>query len=269
MREYDALDVSLENDVFRIAFDDPQNQNAVGPEAHNELTHVFEDARSESEARVVLLTGNGQVFSAGGDLDRMKSRIENPKEDPFLESLQEAQSIVQDFISLEKPVVAKVNGHAIGLGATLALLADLTYMSTDGRIGDPHVQAGLVAGDGGAIIWPLLTDLHTAKEFLMTGKVADAEEAAEMGLVNAAISPSELDEHVDEVINDLATGPQKAIQYTKTALNGWLRMGVSNILQESLAYEAISQRDPDHAAAVEALLDGREPTFPSGRDNND
>lgn len=266
MREYTALDVSLRGDVFRIAFDDPENRNAVSADAHEELTHVFEDARRASGARVVLLTGNGDAFSTGGDLDRMKQRIEAPEDDPFLESLQEAETIIRSLLALEKPLVAKVDGHAIGLGATLALFCDLAYMSTDASIGDPHVTAGLVAGDGGAIIWPLLTDMHTAKEFLMTGKTATAEEAAEIGLVNEAVQPDELDSRVDEVIDDLASGPQTAIRYTKVALNEWVQLGLSNILRESLAYEAISQRDPDHEEAVDAFLEDREPRFPSGRD---
>lgn len=268
MREYSALDVSLRDDVFRIAFDDPENGNAVSAAAHEELTDVFEDARRESAARVVLLTGNGDAFSTGGDLDRMKRRIEAPEDDPFEESLREAETIVRSLLALEKPIVAKVNGHAIGLGATLALFCDLAYMSTDGRIGDPHVTAGLVAGDGGAVIWPLLTDMHTAKEFLLTGETASADEAADIGLVNEAVRPDELDARVDEVVDDLASGPQTAIRYTKVALNEWVQLGVSNVLRESLAYEAISQRDPDHEEAVDAFLEDREPRFPSGREGS-
>jgi enoyl-CoA hydratase len=226
---------------------------------------VFDDASEHDAVRVVVLTGNGDVFSAGGDLERMKRRIDHPEEDPFLDSLREAESIIHDLLNLEKPVVAKVNGHATGLGATLALFCDLTYISADAKIGDPHVNVGLVAGDGGAVIWPLLTDMHTAKEFLMTGRLAPAEEAEEIGLVNEAVPPEELDERVESVVDRLATRPQTAVQFTKMALNGWIDLGVSKILKESLAYEAISQRDPDHDEAVTALLEDRDPEFPSAR----
>ena len=265
MREYSALDVTADGDVLRDAFDDPDNSNAIGPAAHRELTTVFTDARRHEGIRVVVLTGNGETFSAGGDLDRMKDRIEDPEADPFEHSLQEAETIVRSLLELEKPIVAKVNGHATGLGATLALFADLVYASEDAKIGDPHVRVGLVAGDGGAVIWPLLTDMHTAKEFLLTGKMATATEAAEMGLVNEAVPPTALDDRVDEVVSDLATGPQTAIRYTKAALNEWLQLGVSRVLRQSLAYEHRSQRDPDHAEAVDALLADREPDFPSAR----
>jgi len=269
MRDYEALDVSLEGDVLRIAFDDPENSNAISREAHGELTHVFKDAWENDDARVVMLTGNGDVFSAGGDLDRMKHRIEHPEEDPFRESIREAEEIIEDIVNLEKPLVAKVNGHCTGLGTTLALFSDLVYMDESGKIGDPHVSAGLVAGDGGAVVWPLIVGLQTAKEFLMTGKMVTGAEAADIGLVNEALPSDELDERVDEVIDELASGPQVAIRYTKVALNEWLHLGVDNVLRESLALEAVSQRHPDHAEAVDAFLEGREPDFPSGRDRSE
>jgi len=127
----------------------------------------------------------------------------------------------------------------------------------------------LVAGDGGAVVWPLIVGLQTAKEFLMTGKMVTGAEAADIGLVNEALPSDELDERVDEVIDELASGPQVAIRYTKVALNEWLHLRVDNVLRESLALEAVSQRHPDHAEAVDAFLEGREPDFPSGRDRSE
>lgn len=267
MRNYDALDVSLEGDVLRISFDDPENRNAIDRAAHGELTHVFRDAKEEDAVRVVLLTGNGDVFSAGGNLERMHDRLEDPESDPFRESIREAEQIVEDMVSLNKPIVAKVNGHSTGLATTLALLCDLTYIDERGKIGDPHVDVGLVAGDGGAVIWPLLVGLDTAKEFLLTGKMVTGAEAEEIGLVTEALPAPALQERVDEVVEEIASGPQVAIRYTKAALNEWLRLGVDNVLRESLGYEAISQGHPDHREAVEAYLEDRRPDFPSARDS--
>jgi enoyl-CoA hydratase len=264
MRDYEALDVSIQDDVFRIAFDRPESLNGVNPETHYELTKVFKDAY-ESDTRVVLLTGNGDAFSAGGDLDFMKERVENPEKHPFTRSLREAEEIIEDIINLEKPIIAKVNGHATGLGATIALFCDIVYADEDAKIGDPHVNVGLVAGDGGAVIWPLLTDIHKAKELLMTGDLVTATEAEELGLVNYAVPSEELDDRVDEMIDKLATGPQTAIRYTKVALNEWLHLGVSNILRESLAFEYISQQDPDHEEAINAFLEDRQPEYESAR----
>ncbi len=112
-------------------------------------------------------------------------------------------------------MIAKVNGDATGLGATLALFCDIVMLSEDARIGDPHVNVALVAGDGGAVIWPLLTSLNKAKELLMTGELLSAEEAKELGLVNHVVPADELDNATDEMVEKLATGPQTAIRYTK------------------------------------------------------
>lgn len=264
METYRALDVELQDDVLRIAFDRPEAMNASNPQMHTELTRVFKDAH-QTDARVILLTGNGDAFSAGGDIQNMKDRIDDPTSSPFTEVIGEAEEIIEDLTNIEKPIVAKVNGHATGLGATLALFCDIVIMNDEAKIGDPHVQAGLVAGDGGAVIWPLLTDIHKAKELLMTGALVTAEEAEEIGLVNYAVPPDELDNKVEEIVNELATGPQLAIRYTKKALDNYVQQGVDDILAESLALEAISQHQPDHEEAVEAFLDGRDPEFPSAR----
>lgn len=260
MYEYDALDVGLEAGVLTITLDRPDHLNAVNERLHEELTTVFR-AAADSEARVVVLTGAGEAFSAGGDIAEMNERVDNAA--AFRQTLREAQRIVEDILALEQPLVAKVNGDATGLGATLALFCDVVLMSEDARIGDPHVQVALVAGDGGAVIWPLLTSLNTAKELLMTGDLVSAEEAEELGLVNHAVPTAELDDRTDEIVESLATGPQAAIRYTKKTLNTWLELGSTLALQRGLAFEGISQQHPDHATAVEAFLEGESPEFPS------
>lgn len=265
MREYDTLDVKIDDDIFRIQFDNPENYNAINPTCHEELTYVFQDAY-ESDTRVVVLTGKGDAFSAGGNIDFMKERLENPQDRPFKQSLREGEKIIRDMLQLDKPIVAEMNGHATGLGATIALFCDIVVANEEAKIGDPHVNVGLVAGDGGAVIWPLLTDIHTAKEMLMTGRLVTGAEANEMGLVNYALPADEVPDKVNEIVDELASGPQTAIRYTKKALNGWLELGVNNILRESLAFEGISQKQPDHEAAVDAFLEDEEPSFPSGRD---
>jgi enoyl-CoA hydratase len=267
MREYDTLDVRIvDGDVFRIAFDRPDAMNATNGRMHRELTHVFRDAYESEDARVVVLTGNHGVFSAGGDIKEMKERVDNPRMRPFKESLREGERIIRDIVNLEKPLIAKVNGHATGLGATLALFCDIVYMEEGAKIGDPHVNVGYVAGDGGAVIWPLLTNVHKAKELLMTGELISASEAEDIGLINYAVSPEELDDRVDEMIQDLASQPQLAMRYTKMAINNWIEDGVNNILRESLALEGVSSHEPDHEEAVNAFLEDRTPHFPSARE---
>lgn len=263
MREYDNLEVSLEEDVFRIAIDRPEALNAVNAALHTELSEVFDDAY-DADARVVVLTGNGDAFSAGGDVNWMRDSVEEPEK--FLETAREGEEIIERIVNLEKPVIAKVNGDATGLGATLALFCDIVMMSEDARIGDPHVNVALVAGDGGAVIWPLLTSLNKAKELLMTGELLPAEEVEELGLANHVVPADELDDATDEMVDKLATGPQTAIRYTKKTLNSWLELGTDLALTKGIALEAAAQQHPDHEEAVEAFLDKRQPDFPSGRD---
>lgn len=264
MREYNSLDVSQTGDVLRIAFDRPDQHNSINEGTHEELGTVFRDAAS-TDARVVVFTGNGdRAFSAGGDFNMLKQGLTDPS--VFRDSMRRDETILKDLVNLEKPVIARVNGDATGLGATLALFSDIVIASETARIGDPHVKAGLVAGDGGAVVWPLLTSLSKAKELLMTGDLVTATEAEDLGLVNYAVPPEELDDKVDEMVEKLATGPQLAIQYTKLAVNGWLEFGMNNILRESMALEGLSQAHEDHAEAVESFLEKRRPNFPSARD---
>ena len=260
MNGYRELDVSDDGDVFRIAFDRPAQRNAVGERTHEELTTVFRDA-NRSDARAVVLTGSGEAFSAGGDLDWLEHCLDDPA--AFDRVLREGEAIIEGMLALETPIVARVNGDAVGLGATLALFCDVAVASTDAQIGDPHIRVGLVPGDGGAAIWPLLVGLNRAKEFLMTGKTVGAETAAEMGLINRAVDPDRLDEAVDEYVSAFTDGPQPALRHTKRALNAWLRMGVETSFRESLALEGRSQRHPDHREGLAAVREGRRPAFPS------
>lgn len=263
MQEHDHLDVSLDDDVLTIAIDRPDNLNAVNDSLHAELATVFSEAY-ETDARVVVLTGNGDAFSAGGDVNWMKENVEDPEN--FQKTMREGEQIIESIVNLEKPVIAKVNGDATGLGATLALFCDIVMMSEDARIGDPHVKVALVAGDGGAVIWPLLTSLNKAKELLMTGDLISAEEANDLGLANHVVPADELDERTEEMIDKLASGPQVAIRYTKKTLNSWLELGNNIALTEGLALEGVGQQHPDHEEAVDAFLKSRRPNFPSGRD---
>jgi enoyl-CoA hydratase len=264
--EYRDLAVDLDRDVCRIAFDRPEELNAITERMHTELSTVFRDV-ADADARVVVLTGNGEVFSAGGDLEWLSACLDDPEN--FRTIVREGERTVRDLLAVDKPVIAKINGDATGFAATLALFADVTIASTDARIGDPHVNAGLAAGDGGAVIWPLLVGMNTAKELLLTGELLDAERAAEIGLINRAVPPEDLDDEVAALVDRLANGPQVAIRYTKRALNTWLELGVDAVLRQSLALEAMSQRHPDHREGLAAFREGRRPEFPSSRADNE
>jgi enoyl-CoA hydratase len=184
----------------------------------------------------------------------MQTMIDEPAR--FEKTAREAKQIVFSLLDCEKPVIAKVNGHATGLGATIALFCDVIFASERAKIGDPHVSVGFVAGDGGAVIWPQLVGYARAKEFLMTGDLITARQAAEIGLINYAVAPEKLDETVEAFARKLQSGASKAIRWTKMSVN----IGLTQ-LAHSIMYEAQSNRTADHAEAVAAFREGRQPRF--------
>jgi enoyl-CoA hydratase len=264
MSAYDMLEVTLDEDVVRVALDRPENLNTLNEQMHDELAEVFTDVQKNyaDVARVMVLTGNGDAFSAGGNLEWLKERnIEN--EPPY--TFHQGEQLIKSLVDLELPTIARVHGDAVGLGATLAILCDISVAAKDVRFGDPHVVVGLVAGDGGAAIWPLLTGLNDAKEFLMTGELLTGSEAAEMGLINYAVPADEVDGKVQDRISALAEGPQIAVRYTKMLLNEWLHESIDMTLREGIALERISQHHADHEEALNAFIEDRAPEYPSSR----
>jgi enoyl-CoA hydratase len=179
----------------------------------------------------------------------------------FEKTAREAKQIIFTLLDCEKPIIAKVNGHATGLGATIALFCDVIFASEAAKIGDPHVSVGLVAGDGGAVIWPQLIGYARAKEYLMTGKLMSAAEAARIGLINHAVPATELDAQVRDFADHLAAGAIKAIKWTKMSVNIGLKQLASSIMDASLAYEAMSNVTVDHQEAVHAFREKRKPLF--------
>jgi enoyl-CoA hydratase len=275
MREYNHLDVSIQDDVFRIAFDRPEVKNAINQDVQREFSNVWQDAQ-ESDTRIVLVTGNGDAFCAGGDASAMKRAVDDGagrdkgpsmpalKDSTFAEAVYMIEKTLDGMIALQKPLVAKVNGDATGFGGTIAMLCDIAIASEEARLGDPHVNVG-ISTPVGPMLWPLLTDFHTAKWYLMTGELLSASEAADIGLINEAVPHDELDDVVDDRVDRLASGPQHAIRYTKMAMNNWLRWAANNMLRESIILEGVSQGEADHHEAAEAFMENRDPDFPSGR----
>jgi enoyl-CoA hydratase len=257
--DYRALELSRRGRLLTIAMNRPDSLNAVNLALHEELAEVFTFAAADEYSDVVVLTGNGRAFSAGGDMEHLRNNAENP--DLFDEEVRLAKRIVFAMLDLDKPLVCRMNGHAVGLGATLALYCDMIFAADKAKIGDPHVAVGLVAGDGGAAVWPLRIGLCRAKEYLLTGELLPAPEAAEIGLINRAVPAEELDAAVDGYCERLLQGAQKAIRYTKVILNQELKRVTHAVLDTGLAYEALTIRSADHREAVKAMQEKRAPQF--------
>jgi enoyl-CoA hydratase len=223
--------------------------NAVDAQLHEELSRVFVDAAKDPGSDVVILTGAGRAFCAGGDVDWMQDAIDNP--DSFETTVAEAKAIIFSLLDCEKPTIARINGPAVGLGATLALFCDVSFAAETAHIADPHVSIGMVAGDGGAVIWPQLIGFARAKEFLFTGDRIGAQRAAEIGLINHAVPADQLDAAVNAFADRLAGGATKAIRWTKVTANIALKQLAASMMDVGLAYEALTNVSADHRALVD------------------
>jgi enoyl-CoA hydratase len=233
--------------------------NAVDEQMHRDLVDVLAFVAGDEGSDVIVLTGAGRAFSAGGDLAYMAENLRRPER--FDADVQRAKRIVYALLDLEKPVVCKLNGHAVGLGATLALLCDVIFAADSAKIGDPHVSVGLVAGDGGAFLWPQRIGYARAKEYLLTGELIPAAKAEQLGLINYSLPLAELDGAVDAFCQRLLNGASDAIRWTKVAINLELKRIAHATMDAGIAYEAVTLRSADHREAVEALQNKRPPVF--------
>lgn len=256
---YKLIRAARRGRILTLTIDRPDALNVANAPLHTELSRIFIDARHDDEADVVVLTGAGRAFCAGGDIDWMQNAIDDPL--MFEETGREARDIVFSQLDLDKPLICRMNGHAVGLGASLALLCDVIIASEKAKIGDPHVPMGLVAGDGGALIWPQLIGYARAKHFLFTGDLLTAAEAERIGLITQVVPHEKLDETVYGLAERLAASPLKALRYTKVVANLPLKQIFHSHFDAGVAYEALSNASRDHAEAVAAFREKRKPTF--------
>lgn len=257
--EYSTLLLERRGRLLVLTFNRPDALNAVNLELHDELPEALGFAGRDPDSDVVLLTGAGRAFSAGGDIAHLERNAANPH--LFDHEARQAKRIVFALLDIEKPVVCRMNGHAVGLGASIALLCDVIFAADTAKIGDPHVGIGLVAGDGGAVVWAQRIGLARAKEYLLTGELLPAAKAAEIGLVNHCVPLAELDAAVDGFCGKLLSGAQNAIRWTKVLTNMELKRIAGAVIEAGIAYEAVSARTADHREGIAALKDKRPPQF--------
>nr|WP_257101706.1 enoyl-CoA hydratase-related protein [Streptomyces sp. alain-838] len=169
--------------------------------------------------------------------------------------------IQQAMLDLEKPVIAKVRGYAVGLGCSLAVFCDFVYATPDAVFADPHVKVGLVAGDGGAVMWPQLVGYARARRHLLTGDPLTGAEAAEIGLITEAVPEAELDAVVDAMARRMASGATHAIRFTKAAINAGLKVTAQPVMGVATYSENLCQFTNDNRIAAEAFMNKEKPTF--------
>ncbi|WP_322759002.1 enoyl-CoA hydratase/isomerase family protein [Frankia sp. Cr2] len=241
MANYDFGDVLLvESDgpVRVVTMNRPAALNAFAGGLHEAIADVWARIASDRDARAVVLTGAGRAFSAGGDIPGMAQQIADPEHRRH--SMREARRLSDEVVRFHLPVVAAVNGPAVGLGATIAVMSDIVLIADTAFLADPHVQVGLVAGDGGAAFWPLATSILRAKEYLLTGDRIPADQAVALGLANRVVPAAELMDEARRVAHKIAALPPQAVQDTKRAINLHLAQAARLVLDFSLAAEGES-----------------------------
>ncbi|MFT5201967.1 MAG: enoyl-CoA hydratase [Candidatus Aldehydirespiratoraceae bacterium] len=240
--------VEADGPVRIVRLNRPEALNAANDELHSRLASIWSELAADDECRAVVLTGNGRAFCAGGDMGVLSRMHEDEAFRTHM--LDEGAEIVQGMVHFPMPVIAAVNGPAVGLGCSLTGLSDLVLIEESAYLADPHVSVGLVAGDGGAITWPLLMSLVKVKEYLFTGDRIPADVAVDVGLANRVVPDGTSVAEAVALAHRLAAQPRQALQDTKRAVNKHLERAVAEVLEFALAAEAVSSASEEHAAIV-------------------
>jgi enoyl-CoA hydratase len=246
-----VLTVDADGDVRIVTLTRPDRLNGVSAELHRRLAEVWREIADDQKARAVVLTGAGRAFSAGGDLDHLRRHHTDP--DLRERSIRLDRTIQTEMIRFPLPVIAAVNGPAVGLGCSLALACDLVLMADDAYFADPHISIGLAAGDGGVTFWPMLTSLLRVKEYLYTGDRIPAATAVELGLANRVVPAADLRDQALALAHRLAAQPPEALRATKSALAAVLEQATRGGMEAALLAEQATMTSPDHIRLVEQM----------------
>jgi enoyl-CoA hydratase len=258
---YEFLKIEVAERVATVTINRPEQLNAVTAALHHEFEQIWLDLAEDRDVNAILLTGAGKAFSVGGDITSRDKPTKSRGRGGRRIVMADGRRVIENMLDVEQPIVAAINGDALGFAANVALLCDITVASETARLADTHVALGAVAGDGGAVIWPLLIGPNRAKEFLMLGDSMTGADAGRIGLVNYAVPADQVLPKACEIAQRLADGPTWAIRWSKLAVNKWLKQQANLIMDTGLAYEALTLTTKDHKEAVKALIEKRKPNY--------
>ena len=246
----DVMTVRADGPIRTVTLDRAADLNSVDADLHWALANVWRQLAADTDARVVILTGAGRAFAAGGDLDWITSFLTD--QGARDESIREGAHIIK-LRALRVPVIAAVNGPAVGLGCSVAVLCDIVLIAENAYLADPHVAVGLVAGDGGAAMWPLLTLVLRSREYLFTGDRIPAATAVELGLASRTVPADDLLPEAIRLAERLAAQPAEALRGTKRIVNMYLSQALAGPLQAGFAAEVATMRTAEHRDRLLAL----------------
>jgi enoyl-CoA hydratase len=256
----DALTLRTDGPVAEITLARPELFNRFDDQLHVELTQVLDSLRRDEKVRAVVLASTGKVFSAGGDFDLMRAAQADVT--TRLRIVDDGRRLLDALISLPQPLVVALHGAAIGLGATVVLTADAIVAARSATISDPHVQLGLVAGDGGCLVWPQSVGMLRARRYLLTGDAIPAADAHAMGLVTDLVeTPEDVLPAAQALAARIAALPPLAVQGTKRALNRVTQQRAGEVVEVSFMHEETTLASNDLLEAIDSFTERRAPNY--------
>ena len=243
--------VEQDGPVTILTINNPEMRNAFVDEIHEAMQEIWMHLAADDSVRAVVLTGAGKAFSAGGNIPDFIKSYEDP--DHRRRSLRGAKRLMDAMAEFPKPVVAAVNGAAVGLGCNVAVGCDIVIMGESSFFADTHVSIGLVCGDGGAVFWPLFMSILQAKEYLLTGDRIPPAKAVELGLANRVVPDDQLMTEAIALAQRLAKQPHQAIQETKRAINLHIQAAIQLVAPFALSAEAESFATEDIRKTIEGF----------------
>jgi 2-(1,2-epoxy-1,2-dihydrophenyl)acetyl-CoA isomerase len=264
LNNFDDLLVEYKQHSLWITLNRPEASNAYSSEMVSGLVEVLKHADLDAQVRAIVITGAGKCFCAGGDIKAMqgKNGMFAGESNQLREAYQAGiQQIPLTISQMKTPLIAMVNGPAVGAGCDLAAMCDMRIVSEDATFAETFAKVGLVPGDGGAYFLIRLVGFAKAMEMFMSCKTYSATEAHTMGLANQVVLQQDLKDTTADLVGKLISLPPIALQMTKKALIHAYHNDVTSHLELMAAYQGITQRSSDHFKALEGILEKRRPTF--------
>jgi enoyl-CoA hydratase/carnithine racemase len=260
----DFLLYAQEGAVVTLTMNEPARRNPLtGNSAVADFIAAIDRIHNDRSVRAVILTGAGTAFSSGGDIKDMERQ--STGEVSGMQIRQEYRVGIQRLplalFNLEVPVIAAVNGAAIGAGMDLACMCDIRIASEHAKFAESFVRLGIIPGDGGAWLLPRLIGLSRASELSFTGEVINAKTAADWGLVSRVVPADQLMADSNELAQKIAANPPHAVRLTKRLLREAMHTRLDTLLEMAASFQALSHQTADHKEAVAAFLEKRTPVF--------